>query len=104
MKKIPIILVLFIFFGCIRYDGSKVHIKGNEIKGIIVNVFQEKKNHNMYTFKIKVNKDTIERCAEFWPRSWEYSKVGDSIIKPKDTLMLIIKKPTGKFKKFYYKF
>ncbi len=103
MKKI-IIVFMFFYTACIRYDGGKEHTRTRKYNGTVVSIFQDTKNHYMYTFLIKIKKDTIEECAEFWPKSWEYAKVGDSIIKPKDTLMLIIKKPTGKFKKFYYMF
>jgi len=105
MKIIAFITILIIIFtGCVRYDGSKEFAKQQKYKGVIVDVFQEKRNHNMYTFRIKVKNDIIKECAEFWPKSWEYAKIGDSIIKPKDILLIVVKKSDKVSKEFHYKF
>ena len=92
-----------LLLGC-RYDGGKENTKARSYKGIITDIYKEKKWHYMYAFKINVNNDTVKKPAEFWPRSWEYTEIGDSIIKPKDTLMIIIKKNDSISKEFFYEF
>ena len=102
--KIILILIVFLSFSCIRIDGAKKSIKKNAYLGIITDIFRDKWNHDMRTFKIKIDSVEMEECADCFPYSWEYARVGDSIIKPPDTLMIIIKKPNGESKEFFYRF
>jgi len=74
-------------------------------KGTITKIYQDKRSHYEYIFEIKSNSELIELNAEDWhPRSWAYARVGDSIIKPADTLLIIIKKNDSTFNDFFYVF
>jgi len=105
MKKFILILFLLFAFGCIRYDGIKKRHKPEEFKGIITKIYQDGRNHGVFTFDIKTEEEEeFKRMAGLYPRSWEYAEIGDSIIKPADTLMIIIKKNDSTYKEFFYKF
>ena len=104
MKKFILIFFLLFAFGCIRYDGIKKSNKAEGYKGIITKIYQDDRNHGVSTFNIRTEKEEFKRLATLYPRSWEYAEIGDSIIKPADTLMIIIKKNDSTYKEFFYKF
>jgi len=105
MKKFILIFFLLFAFGCIRYDGAKKHIKPNKYKGVIEEIYRDDRNHGMWTFTVNTtDNESINIVANSWSRSWEYAEIGDSIIKPADTLMIIIKKNDSTYKEFFYKF
>ena len=80
-------------------------MKKMNFKGTITRIYEDKRSHYEYCFEIKTDSDIFEINAEDWrSHSWEYATVGDSIIKPADTLMIIIKKNDSTFKKFSYHF
>ena len=60
-------------------------------------------NHNIYAFSVNTKFGEMGVTAESFPRSWEYASVGDSIIKPKDELRIIIKKKDGSSQSFDYR-
>jgi hypothetical protein len=102
--KLFIVLFSIILCSCIRIDTGKNDTKKENYKGIITKIYQDDKEHYMYTFEIKTNTIIFNECAQLWPKSWEYAKVGDSIIKKKDTLMITIKKNDSTYREFEYKF
>ena len=102
--KIILILIVFLSFSCIRIDGAKKSIKRDAYQGIITDIFREPWNHNALVFMVKIDSLDMKKYADCFPYSWEYARVGDSIIKPPDTLMIVIKKPNGESKEFFYRF
>jgi hypothetical protein len=73
-------------------------------RGVITKIYREPMKHDNHFFDIhteELGETTLN--ASFWSKSWEFASVGDSIIKPPDTLMIIIKKPNGESKEFYYR-
>ncbi|GAB6121783.1 hypothetical protein JCM30204_29320 [Dysgonomonas termitidis] len=66
-----------------------------EVEGVIISIYQDRKNHEVYTFTIKSNSwydGTF--IADFYPKSWLYASIGDSIIKKKNEDFITIKKET----------
>lgn len=104
MKKTFILLLaLFLVLSCIKINTGKDQMKHERYKGVITKIYQDESNHFMNTFEINAKTRFIE-IANYYPKSWEYAQVGDSIIKPPDTLMIIIKKNDTTQKEFFYKF
>jgi hypothetical protein len=95
-----VMIYSFIFF----VNGTaKRKVKEMIFKGVITKIYNHW-NHNLYTFTICTEKsEDIDVTIEHWPYSWEYASIGDSIIKPPNTLMIIIKKPDGNSKEFFYR-
>jgi len=107
MRKIfngILIICIAGLFSCIRIDTGKNSCKVDDYKGVITKIFQDEIHHSTWTFQIKSDNGTFDRDAQLWPKSWEYAKVGDSILKQADTLLLIIMKNDTTQKEFNYKF
>ena len=103
MREVLIFIVILLS-SCIRIDTGKNKTLKDNFKGVITKIYQDEIHHYTWTFQIKTTTDIIDRDAQLWPKCWEYAKVGDSIIKPADTLMIIITKNVNTSKKFFYKF
>jgi hypothetical protein len=101
MKATFFITIVLILLSCIRIDNGREEQKKESYKGIITEIYQEEMNHYMWRINTDCDNNLI---GNDWPRSWEYAKIGDSIIKPPDTLMIIIKKSDGTYKEFFYDF
>jgi hypothetical protein len=100
----PIVAIMTYLF--ISFVNGRAEKKAKEIyyRGVITKIHQEPMQHNMYFFDIHTKEyGETETTASFWRHSWKYASVGDSIIKPPDTLMIIIKKPDGNSKEFFYR-
>ncbi|MBN1250655.1 MAG: hypothetical protein JXR51_15345 [Bacteroidales bacterium] len=73
-----------------------------EYKGVINKIYKDETNHMVYTFNIKIsNGEILTENVGIWPHIWKYAKVGDSIIKPADTLMIIVKKRDASYREFF---
>ena len=81
---------------------TKNDVKNDSYKGVILKVYNDVENHNVYSFSIKTDKNIFIEIAEFFPESWSYAEVGDSIIKEKEELSITIKKKNGDSKIFYF--
>jgi hypothetical protein len=81
---------------------TKNTIKNDSYKGIILKVYTDIENHNVYSFSIRTNKKIVIEVAEFFPNAWSYAEIGDSIIKEANELNIIIKKKNGDSQIFYY--
>lgn len=104
MKNFLYLIVLLSIFSCnIRYDGLREGIKAEAFNCIIIDVYQDRYNHNIWILKTDCDEEK-EINGNVWPRCWEYMEVGDSVIKMADTLLLTVKKTDGQMKEFYYKF
>lgn len=102
MKKTIIKLIVVAIFLVSCKDRVRNHIKEMCFKGVILRIYNDVDNHNMYTFKIKTINSNLDGVADIFPDSWSYAEVGDSIIKEKDELRITIKKKNGDSKIFYY--
>jgi hypothetical protein len=97
-KKIVYALLICFLFSCI----AKNSLKKDSYKGIILKVYNDVDNHNAFSFSVKTDRNIFIEVAEFFPNSWSYAEIGDSIIKEKDELSITIKKKNGDSKIFYY--
>lgn len=82
-----------ICFGCHK---NKEVILNMEVEGVIISIYQDRKKHEFYIFTIKSNSwydGTF--IADFYPKSWLYASIGDSIIKKKSEDFITIKKRNG---------
>jgi hypothetical protein len=105
MKRFLMVFLLFALnFSCIQYDSGKEFSKSNSYKGIIVGKYIRPHSDGMRAFAIKAGTIEFEEIVDFYPKLWEDGKVGDSIIKPADTLMIIVKNKDRKYQEFFYKF
>jgi hypothetical protein len=93
------------FFISFVNDRAEKSVKEVHYKGRITKIYQVPMKHNNFFFDIYTEEyaETSETASDWWYSSWEYASVGDSIIKPPDTLMIIIKKPDGSSKEFFYR-
>ena len=89
---------------CIRIDTGKNIEKKMSYRGVIREIYKDTRNHMATTFAIQTKTEDLEIDANVWPRSWEFAKVGDSVIKLADTLILTIKKNDTIEKQFKYDF
>ena len=103
---LTVIIVALTTRFCISFanENAEKKMKKDFYKGVITEIYQEPMNHNRWAFAVKIDSLEKEKCAECFPYSWEYACIGDSIIKPPDTLMIVIKKPNGESKEFFYRF
>ncbi len=99
MKRKIIYISLFVFLASCM---TKNNIRNDSYKGVILKVYNDVSNHNIYSFSINTNKYIFIEVAEFFPNSWEYAEIGDSIIKEKGELYITIKKKNGDNKIFYF--
>ena len=103
---LTVIIVAITTHFCISFanENTDKWIKKESYSGVITDIFRQTWNHDMWIFTVKIDSLEKEKCAECFPYSWEYASIGDSIIKPPDTLMIVIKKPNGESKEFFYRF
>jgi hypothetical protein len=105
MRDKFVILIIFVLLtACIRIDTGHKQAKEECYSGKIIKIYQNDKDHYMYYFDIKTRYQIIAKNAGMWSQLWTYAQVGDSIIKPSDTLMIIIKKNDSTKREFFYKF
>lgn len=95
--------IMIFFCGCSNFScyNNKIGILKVEVKGVITDIYQDRRNHEAYTFNVEANSwYNGAFIADFYPRSWEYATIGDSIIKNKGETFVTIKKSDGSFKTF----
>lgn len=95
-----LILAIFTLISC-EYDGGKEIIKSSGYKGVIIDAYREYP-HNIAIFSIKTHDSSLKINPDSWPSLWEYAKIGDSIIKQKDTFLILVKKNDSIEKEFFY--
>jgi hypothetical protein len=102
MKKIVAFLfILILLESCANVNSFRESYEKDHYRGIIIKVYRDPDNHEMGTFTVKTDSSKFEEIADLYSQSWDYANAGDSIIKPVDTLMIIIKKNDSTFKEFY---
>lgn len=94
MKQISICILTLIYgYACFGCHNDKEEILKVEVKGIIIDIYKDRKNHEVYTFNIKANSEYDGTfIADFYPKSWLYASIGDSIIKNQGESFITIKK------------
>lgn len=98
-KSVVCLCLILLSSSCLTSD----YINKTSYNGVIQEIYQDKKNHFVFSFSVKtkteINKVVV---AEFFPYSWKYAEVGDSIIKEQGDLYIRIKKKNGESKNFYF--
>lgn len=102
------VIMKYIFFAYLigLLSCSGIHRKGvykYNFRGVLKKSYNDPDNHMAFTFLLENNGVEFERLSEDFPLCWEYTEVGDSVIKLKDTLILIIKKKDEQ-KVFHYQY
>lgn len=102
-RKIFLLLMPAFFLNCSSNYYSKEELNGY-YRGIIDSVYVDIGNHSVMTFRVKVeDRKLIFIVAEFYPKSWKYATIGDSITKNKGESFITIKK-NNKQKSFETRF
>jgi len=97
-------LITCVYYSC-HYDGLKNTEKKFAAYGIVLKKYCDDNNHGITTIVYKNKDGVFEYDVEGWSRNsdfWEYLQIGDSIIKPADTLVMRVKKNNGEFQDFQY--
>jgi len=100
-----VILFAIMIRSFISFVNGRAKMAEKEVffRGVITKIYRIPNQHDMRVFDIKTEYGESVVSADNWWYLWEFASVGDSIIKPPDTLMIIIKKPNGESKEFYYR-
>jgi len=77
-------------------------VKNVSYNGVITRIFDDENNHLVTSFEISTKNGIIVDVADYYPRSWEFASVGDSISKIKGELSITIKKEKGEIEVFRY--
>ena len=94
-----IITVIFLYnrkFSSESGDGFLDEVKEKEIKSLVIKKYINYDNHNI-PFLVYGNNDSIIIYRDWWGKIF----VGDSIIKPKGSLEIVIKK-SSRIERFNY--
>lgn len=102
IMKYIIIFSIIIFSSCLNQMAKKAE-KADEYRGIITNIYRDINNHNMNTFSVNTFSGKTNITADLYSDSAKFASIGDSIIKPKNELYIIIKKKSGDQQKFQYR-
>jgi len=94
-------LSILLYVSCQSIEKKHVYI--DTFDGILIKNYRDSSNRMMLTFLLEKNGLKFKRLSEEFPRCWEYAEIGDSVIKMKDTLILIIKKKDEE-KIFHYQY
>lgn len=81
-------------------DNNREIIIKDDCIGTICTIYKDLNNHNVYVFNIKSNGEERNFIADFFPESWKYATLGDSIIKKAGDSFITIKKKDGTSKIF----
>lgn len=102
MAIVLLAVVLYKFvFSSKNNDGFLNDVEGREIKSIVIKKYINHDNHGIpFIIYRKMDNQTDSLIVyEDW---WNKISIGDSILKPKESLELVIKK-SEKIEKFNYK-
>jgi hypothetical protein len=101
--KFILYLTVALFYSCNisnRNDYTLSVINSN-YEGQVIDKYVDNWNHAARMFKVRVNnKDTLDITVDFYPESWSFASVGDSIIKKYGRASIEIRKKTGGRKDF----
>lgn len=106
-KYLFLFLFIPIVFGmsACGIDLGKEKSRKMSFRGRIIQKYNDEWNHMSPMLLIDFNTGTQEEIGmATWHKAWEYSEIGDSLIKQPDTLIIIVKKKDGTVKEFNYKF
>jgi hypothetical protein len=99
-------LILFICIVLFLKQCGKSDEKKNDYRGILINIFKDHTNRDENTYKIQTLEGYTNLTVRSYPESVDYIEIGDSIIKKKGKLSIIIKKKKYEYNRmaiFYYK-
>lgn len=100
-RKILLYYILFtvVLIFCNCNDHRTIALDGRAC-GIIERKYRDWKNHGAQTFDIREYDKSHFFFADYYPGSWMYASIGDSIIKNKGETFITIKKVSGESKLF----
>lgn len=90
-------MIMLIFYNC---NGNGEMILNMETYGIVDSKYIDQKNHEILTFNIKEHDQSYSFIADYYPGAWDYTSIGDSVIKNKGETFITIKKINGEFVRF----
>lgn len=109
----PLIIIVVIFTSLlltlaafVNYYNNKSNrnlYKKDVYKGIVYKKITESNRHGNSYLVVIDESDTFNISLYEWPYLWEYAELGDTLIKPADTLLLYVKKKNGTVKTIIYK-
>ena len=100
---VPVVFItIIVVFFKVMNSSTTNNIKNDSYRGVIKEIYNDKNNHDVYIFSFQSQNENSKEIAEWFPYSWKYATVGDSIIKEKGDLYITIKKKSGHSKIFYF--
>jgi hypothetical protein len=81
----------------INSNSSKNEQKKVYFKGELIEIYRKTEDRDTYTYKIKSQQGIIEQSILPYKKSYNYVEIGDSIIKEKGKLEIIIKKKKSNY-------
>jgi len=103
-----LIIIIVVGFWCSYFPfvdkRAKNAMKASYYCGIITKIHRipVPRQRDMLAFDVQTEHDVIVVDVGSWWLAWGFANIGDSIIKPPDTLMITIKKPDGRSQDFFY--
>lgn len=95
MKK-EIICVLFIIFCIVGCQSSRSYVFELDINGVVSEKIIYKENHNSHNIWVhQFNGSLLVIGREDFEGIWENVEVGDTLVKPSQTLDLTVRKANG---------
>jgi len=105
MKKINIVFSIFLCIFTLSCESViKEKLTKMSYRGVVTEIYRDPENHYAYTFSIRTSQNEFSTHADFYPKSWEWAEIGDSIIKEQGQLSVTIKKKDGECGVFYYQY
>ncbi|MDL2303530.1 hypothetical protein LJC28_03960, partial [Dysgonomonas sp. OttesenSCG-928-D17] len=96
---ITIIMILIIIGFTLRRCSTN-NEKQQGYRGVLFEVFFDENNRSQETYKVLTMEGIINLTTKSYPKSFNYVEVGDSIIKEKGKLEIIIKKKKSNYNTF----
>jgi hypothetical protein len=94
MKYLLYIIISVNFIFCSdNKDKYKTRFIATEYDGIVIDMYNDKKNHNVNILMVKINdSDTIKFYSHIFPGLWANAQIGDSIQKKQGKSYLVLKR------------
>lgn len=90
-------LLLFLCTLLFMRQCAAINEKTIEYKGILIEIFIDENNRSEYTYKIQSSQGYVNLTIKSYPKSYNYIEVGDSVIKKKNELQIMVKKKKSNF-------
>lgn len=92
-----ILISFYILISVLLEKCAENNQKDIEYRGVLTEIFLDAENRNQYTYKIQTNNNIINQAVTSYSKSFDYIEIGDSIIKEKGGLEIIIKKKNSNY-------